>query len=193
MNVVSAQAETISPSESMAKRAKRIILWSKSPVTTLTSRLSAGEAIRKQAHRGGKIGRAIPPHDDLVVRIDEIGGPRQPIGGHQRGRQIGFRQVAAVGIANSQALPLAERPLALEVDEPGIELGRQTHRATPGLVVPPVKTRQVVRNGGEDIGLARPDVTPPVAIEIDGVAAEAGGHELTLTHGPRPGAGHEID
>src|SRR4029077_2506614 len=124
MNVVSAQAETISPSESMAKRAKRSILWSKSPVTTLTSRLSAGEAIRKQTHRGCKIGRAIPLNCYLVVQIDEIGGPRRPIGGHQRGRQIGFRQVAAVGIANSQALPFAKRLVALEVDEPGVELGR---------------------------------------------------------------------
>src|SRR5258708_20777773 len=106
MNVVSAQAETISPSESMAKRAKRIILWSKSPVTTLSSRLSAGEAIRKQAHRGGKIGRAIPPHDDLVVRIDEIGGPPTPIRGHHPGRPSWCPHSAAVGIADSPALAL---------------------------------------------------------------------------------------
>src|SRR5258708_39645206 len=98
MNVVSAQAETISPSESMAKRAKRSILWSKSPVTTLSSRLSAGEAIRKQAHRGGKIGRAIPPHDDLVVRIDEIGGPPRAIRGAHRGRRSGVRPGAAGGV-----------------------------------------------------------------------------------------------
>src|SRR5260370_27808568 len=111
MNVVPAQAETISPSESMAKRAKRSILWSKSPVTTLTSRLSAGEAIRKQAHRGGKIGRAVPLHDDLVVRIDEIGGPPPPIGGPPRGRPNWFPAGASVAVAKFPGPAIPPTPL----------------------------------------------------------------------------------
>src|SRR5581483_7028612 len=156
--------------EQEAGRATPHDIVSRIPPTALYCRLAAPDAVRKQADRGGEIGRAVPLHDDLEIRIDEIDAAPRPVGGHERAAQGSGGESGAVRVADAEPLPLRQGPLHLEADELRIEGRRQADRTAPGLVGPPSGAREIVGDGGEDIRLAGPDIPPAIAVEIDGVA-----------------------
>ena len=51
---------------------------------------------------------------------------------------------------------------------------------------------QIVGDGGKNIFGIRPDIAVPITIAVHGVVFKAGGHKLTLPHGPCPRSNKRI-
>src|SRR5262249_25534747 len=133
--------------------------------------------IRKLAHSEGKVMRAIPLQEHLIVRIDQKCWTRCPTRQHQRRRLDLSWERVTVSTPHTQRLPGRESSAGLSSVGGYIKIGWQHDAMAPGFAPTPARTRQVIGRRGKDIGDRCPDVASSITIVIDGVLHEAGRHE----------------
>src|SRR5512132_1469854 len=78
---------------------------------------ATADQIRELAHAKGKIGRAIPRHQDAKIVIDQIAGSLPVVGAQQRRGHRNAGEIGAIIQADAQSLPFRQWLPLLEAGE----------------------------------------------------------------------------
>ena len=123
--------------------------------------------------------------------VDKEGRPAVPSRQHQGPRLRRGRQGPAVRLPHPEPPPLGQRPRSALVGQLMGKTGRQAHLPAPLDPGLPAQVPQEVGGRRQRVGEI-PEIPPPVAVEVHGVAQEHGRHELEVPHGARPGSVQSI-